>query len=172
MPIHSESVLKLILDNKCKRIAEVGIWKSKTVKHVLKNTKQVKEYWAIDSWCFFGSDKGRMSRLTPNDWNSLYKYACTLMRYFSALKVLRMESVEAASIFPLEYFDMVYIDADHSMAALERDIIAWIPHIRKDGILSGHDYNSRRHKDVAVVIDRLFGNNITLLEDCVWATKL
>jgi hypothetical protein len=36
--------------------------------------------------------------------------------------------------------DLIFIDATHSYEAAIADIRAWTPHVRKGGILCGHDY--------------------------------
>jgi hypothetical protein len=34
----------------------------------------------------------------------------------------------------------VYIDANHTHEEVKKDIQAWLPKIKKGGIISGHDY--------------------------------
>ena len=36
--------------------------------------------------------------------------------------------------------DWVYIDADHRYEAVRRDILAWLPKVKKGGVIAGHDY--------------------------------
>jgi len=49
-------------------------------------------------------------------------------------------SVEAAKQFKDDYFDFVYIDADHTYKGVTADLEAWYPKVRKGGMLAGHDY--------------------------------
>ena len=49
-------------------------------------------------------------------------------------------SVEASRDFPDGHFDLVYIDGNHSYAAVVEDIKAWRPKVKPGGILAGHDY--------------------------------
>jgi hypothetical protein len=44
-----------------------------------------------------------------------------------------------ASVWPWQA-DVVYIDADHSYESVLADINAWTPHVRRGGILCGHDF--------------------------------
>lgn len=50
------------------------------------------------------------------------------------------QSHEVADLYDHRSLDMVFIDADHSYAAVSRDIDAWLPKVRKGGIIAGHDY--------------------------------
>ena len=49
-------------------------------------------------------------------------------------------SVEAASKFK-EKIDAVFIDSCHTYEHAKADIASWYPHIRKGGLLTGHDYS-------------------------------
>jgi hypothetical protein len=42
--------------------------------------------------------------------------------------------------FGEQYFDMVYIDADHSYNAVLQDLEAYYPLVKSGGFLAGHDY--------------------------------
>jgi len=68
--------------------------------------------------------------------------------------------------------DFVFIDANHMYEPVKEDIEAWYPLIRKDGIISGHDYNGmgdkRRGWGVKRAVDERFGNNVNVLPGLVW----
>lgn len=53
-------------------------------------------------------------------------------------------SEDAAREVPDGSLDFVYIDANHELMPVLRDIYAWVPKVKKGGIISGHDYVSRR----------------------------
>jgi cephalosporin hydroxylase len=57
-------------------------------------------------------------------------------------RVLAQPSVEAAATFTDESCDVIWLDADHSYAAVRADIEAWWPKVRPGGILGGDDYHS------------------------------
>lgn len=56
------------------------------------------------------------------------------------VEFIRKTSLEAAKDIPDGSLDFVYIDAMHDFDNVMLDIIAWSPKVRKDGIVSGHDY--------------------------------
>ncbi len=75
------------------------------------------------------------------------------MYWFPQLHVLRMSSLEAAKMFPRKYFDLVFLDSDHSYEAVVNDIKVWLPLIKEGGLLTGHDYNKTHPGVVKAVTD-------------------
>lgn len=63
-------------------------------------------------------------------------------------------------------FDLIYIDGDHDYDSVNRDIRISIPHIKPNGYLSGHDYNSSCPGTIKAV-DNHF-KNIEIFEDSSW----
>ena len=53
---------------------------------------------------------------------------------------VRMPSVLAARTYPDRGLDFVFIDGEHTYEAVCEDIRAWLPKVKKGGILAGHDY--------------------------------
>ena len=49
-------------------------------------------------------------------------------------------SVEAAKDFQDNYFDYIYIDADHHYQPIKADLDAWYPKLKVGGVFGGHDY--------------------------------
>jgi len=167
---------EIILDNKYERIAEIGVWKSHTVQKIFKSEsgKIIKEYWGVD-WWLRPTDPiyGHYCTRTQESWDQLHLKACKLMYYFPQLRILRMASLEAVQIFPEKYFDLVFIDADHFYEPLKQDIKNWLPLVREEGIISGHDYGSRRFPGCMKAVDECFGKDDVIPYDCsVWAKKI
>ncbi len=71
------------------------------------------------------------------------------LRFGKRAKIMRMTSLEAAEKFTDATLDFVFIDGDHSYAAVKADIAAWWPKLISGGLLSGHDY--RDDKDYGVI---------------------
>ena len=53
-------------------------------------------------------------------------------------------SMDAVKDFADQSIDAVYIDANHKYEFVVEDIAQWTKKIRKDGIISGHDYSKIR----------------------------
>lgn len=52
-------------------------------------------------------------------------------------------SIDAAKFFNAESLDLVYIDAAHDYLSVRDDIQAWWPKVKRGGIISGHDYETK-----------------------------
>ncbi|MCE9531545.1 MAG: class I SAM-dependent methyltransferase [Planctomycetes bacterium] len=61
--------------------------------------------------------------------------------------ILQSDSCEAAESIADGSLDFVFIDADHTYEAVRKDIHAWWPKVRPNGLMSGHDYDARKDKD-------------------------
>lgn len=162
--------------SKPQKVAEVGVWKGHTVKHLLKTRNagdKISEYWAIDRWNLLPEEYGRMHNRSIEDWDQMYWYVCHLLLWFPQLRVLRMDSEVAASLFPDRYFDLVFIDADHYYEAVKADIPLWLPKIKKGGVLIGHDIGNKRHPGVKKAVTEAFGNDFYVPEGSyVWIHKV
>jgi Methyltransferase domain len=58
------------------------------------------------------------------------------------LRVMRMESLEAASLFELSdhYIHFIFLDGDHEYDYVYRELMVWAKQIEDGGIIAGHDY--------------------------------
>jgi predicted O-methyltransferase YrrM len=74
-----------------------------------------------------------------NEYNFQYTYR-TLLPYGERSSMIKASSQVASSFFPDNYFDFVYIDADHSYHAVCNDIECWWPKCKDGGMFAGHDY--------------------------------
>ena len=63
-----------------------------------------------------------------------------LARFESRTEILRMRSETAVNFVPNKSCDFIYLDANHSYAAVWNDLNLWFPKLRVGGTMSGHDY--------------------------------
>jgi hypothetical protein len=55
-------------------------------------------------------------------------------------KLMRKPSLAAAARVPDEWLDFVFLDGDHRHDAVAADIRAWMPKVKKGGLICGHDF--------------------------------
>lgn len=175
--LHSRIILQLIKENNFKKIAEIGIFEARSARYILRNCHDsIDEYWGIDKYDEnFPENSYKFPRTKIQQWHDMYWRACRYMPFFQKFRLLKMESEEAAKLFDYyasftknkEYFDFVYIDADHTYEMVKRDINLWYPLVKSGGIIGGHDYGFPdevvRYGGVQKAVDEIFGNNDTVL---------
>jgi cephalosporin hydroxylase len=108
-----------------RRFCEVGIWKGGGIKKLweyIKDRDDV-EIYGVDIF-----DDLEVENQCKENLNG------------TGIRVMKERSVDAAKYFTDGYFDMVFIDADHSYESVLADIRAWMPKIRDGGMIAGHDY--------------------------------
>ena len=67
---------------------------------------------------------------------------------------IQSTSEEASTLYDYESLDFVFIDGSHDLSSVIRDIQNWLPKVKRDGILAGHDYG---HTGVQLGVDGFFG---------------
>ena len=56
------------------------------------------------------------------------------------VKIFREDSINVVSNFNDNFFDWIYIDTDHSFNTTYKELITWKSKVKRNGIISGHDY--------------------------------
>jgi len=80
-------------------------------------------------------------------------------------------SFDAVERFKDESLDFVYIDGDHSFDNVTRDILLYLPKIKKTGFIGGHDY-SPEHPGVREAIRYCGLEEGLFFADTSWLYKL
>lgn len=176
---HCDLVADIILERSYEKIVEIGVWEGWMVHGVLSSpaNKIIKEYWAVDQWTILSDPDWRSwTEITQEEWDRKYFITCQLMCQFPQLKVVRMPSVKVATMFSESYFDFVYIDGDHRYDAVKSDIEAWLPLIKRGGMIAGHDYlyRSGKHRSpcgVKPAVDDYFEKDVLAKPFTVWVVE-
>ena len=173
---HRPVLVDLINYNNYQIVAEIGVAKGRTCKKILRSCPEIKIYWAIDHWKHYKSGD-RFKHYSEDAWKMTYDGVCGLFQWFTNLRVLRLDSLRAAKLFPPGYFDIVFIDADHRYEHVRGDTIAWMPKVKKGGLLCGHDYpdnpRRRKYKGVVAAVNEIVGKeDLMLFPANVWAKEM
>lgn len=115
--------------------AEVGVLRGQYSVR-LNATLVPKELHLIDSWGKHLASFADYTSFTPQHWLEIME---KVQRKLPNAKLHRTLSTEGAKEFPDNYFDFIYIDADHDRCY--EDLVAWYPKLKNGGIIAGHDYH-------------------------------
>ena len=64
---------------------------------------------------------------------------------FSGFELIGRKVINYSSLD--NFFDYIYIDAEHTYEAVKKDLRAWYPKLKKNGTLFGDDYYWREEDD-------------------------
>ena len=84
---------------------------------------------------------------------------------------VKKDSIVAAASFENEYFDFIFIDANHDYSSVISDIESWNPKLNKTGIISGDDYHPY-WIEVMKAVDEKFGERVKKDYSPCWYIKL
>ena len=133
--------------NKNLKIVEIGVFKGDFSKFIFDKLEPI-EFHLIDLFdgnTFSGDKDG--NNITYTNMSDEYDKLTT---YFKEKNVHlhKGNSSEVMEKFKDEYFDIVYIDGDHSYDGSLADLEVSLRKVKKNGYISGHDYSKEKEPGV------------------------
>lgn len=132
------------------RIVELGCFRGRSTRALADHCPGI--VYAIDCW--------KIQPYMPPTWSAEFvweEFTFNLQEHLRNGKVVPIRADHGAyHMFPPEWVrgnpserpDMVFIDGDHTLEAVRRDILAWRSRIAPGGLLCGHDANNSDWPDV------------------------
>lgn len=149
------------------RVAELGCWKGRSLCAVAEIIKERKiQVVAVDT--FAGTDgegNGMASPEAAKRENVRQMFLDNTVKFGLHPSIEQMTTHEASLRFPDNYFDLVFIDANHTREGSQRDMQDWWPKVKRGGVLSGHDC---AWKGVADALTAEFGHLVLVDFVNVW----
>lgn len=120
-------------------ICEVGVFKG-SFSEFIHTHLEPSELHLIDIFNGNGhsGDKDGLN-IEYADLGEVYQLLCEKY-HNTSVKVHKGFSKSILKKFDDEYFDVIYIDADHSYESVRKDLDLSLKKVKKGGIISGHDY--------------------------------
>ena len=149
---------------------EVGTWKGMSAAYMaveIINSEKNIRFDCIDTWDVVASQQ---TEISPDLFKGLYeifmKNIEPVMYQINPVKAL---SWDGAALYEDNSLDFVFIDAAHDYDSVRKDINAWFPKVKKQGVIAGHDYG--RHEVRKAVTEFFQDHSIYESEDC-WIVDL
>jgi len=136
---------------------EVGVMKGNHSVEILKELS-IKMLYLVDPYLPYIDYDGYIKKKVILD----KRYARKKLMYYNNIMFIYMSSKKASNMFKDEYFDFVYIDANHSYKHVYNDICVWYPKVRVGGMIGGHDFNTQHNDVILAVFDFIDKYNLQL----------
>jgi len=126
---------------------EVGSWKGRSAAfmavEIINSGKDIKVS-CVDLFEYYdGNTDLTADKFTDSNGMSLYEQFLNNVKPVSnIISAVKDFSDKAAAKFQDNSIDFCFIDAAHDYAHVKQDVEAWLPKIKKGGIIAGHDYES------------------------------
>jgi len=129
--------------------AEIGVFRGQFSQQIVGKTRPRKLH-LIDPWKYqAGSDysaswyggEGRDQGFMDAVYDEVRQHFQAQI-LANEVQFHRKPSVEAASDFPADYFDWIYVDGDHHYEAVLQDLRAFYPKVKLGGYVAGDDYGT------------------------------
>ena len=120
--------------------AEIGVHRgeySVQIYNFFKKEKFNLNFFLVDQWIVDDEFKEYGS----NNLDVAYKHVQQRFKNNKDIKIMNTSSLNASKDFKDEYFDFVYIDANHDYEFVLQDLKLWFPKLKSKGILFGDDYS-------------------------------
>jgi cephalosporin hydroxylase len=142
-------------------VIEIGVWQGYTSLIMAAGSAHRPEtrVLSVDRWIPTSGTKG-----ASGDWVAalidlrIYLRIAADTGLLSRIVPLRMASVEAAGVWPIEagLAGLIHLDATHTYDEVMADVRAWVPHLASGGVMAFHDYYPA-YPGVMKAVDELSG---------------
>jgi predicted O-methyltransferase YrrM len=160
-------------------VVELGAWLGETTVCLAAASRLANggPVYAVDT--FRGSDSGcqpRVGAYGGSTWE-VFQQNVRGAGVESHVRAVRATTVEAGRAWgagdggPV---GLLFIDADHSYAAVREDTETWLPHVVSGGVVAWHDHNAA-HPGVVKVVEEVVASGVVVNPTSVagffWANK-
>jgi len=154
-PINNrQNFADIINENHYEKVAEIGVRRGWFSDWLLRNTKAT--VYSIDCWVDGQENVGTHK--------TIHETVDRLYEHKERSIIIKAFSEQIVNDFKDETFGLIYIDALHR--AVDFDIRAWWPKLKRGGCMAGHDYGNQWPTVCKAVDAFVKENNLKL-----WVTK-
>lgn len=141
------------------KIAEIGVFKGDFSKFIFSEISP-SELHLIDIFegQMCSGDKDG-NNIVWTDLEIEYELLKEYFVNFDNVKIHKGFSYDVLLKFDDEYFDIVYIDGDHSYDGVKRDLEVSYKKVKKNGLICGHDYTEKMFMGVVRAVNEFCQEN-------------
>jgi len=127
-----------LTNNNCKIGIEIGSYRGNYAKYLLDNWKGY--LYLVDVWKKMDLIEYTDMSNQENPKEIIGDVFDNLSGYEDRTTLIRGSSNNTDHLFPDEFFDFIYIDANHKYKYVLHDMKKWYPKLKTGGIFAGHDF--------------------------------
>lgn len=144
---------------------EIGSYSGESTEIFLKSGK-IKKMYCIDPWQtgYDDNDGASFSNMPMVE----RMFEDRILYDYPQVEKIKMPSWKARELFENESVDFVYIDGNHTYRYVKDDIKNFLPLIKKDGLIGGHDYTNDNHPGVRRAVDEVLSREKKTFMDTSW----
>lgn len=144
-------------------IVELGSFKGMSTAYLASGARDGEgaHVWAIDPWDLPGNPYGKHGYSAPIVREE-FERQLRALRLWSRVTPVREFSTAAAADWPGPSVGLLFVDADHSEAAVRADVAAWRPHLALGHVIAFDDLDTPRNPGVRVVVEELVAEGYRL----------
>lgn len=157
---------------------EIGSFAGESTEIFIRSGK-IKKIICIDPW---NDEIFKNIGFSANDIYKRFKLRLSYLKdelgVLPSIGISKRLSVDAAPLLEDNAYDFVYIDGDHTKKGVQEDIRNYLPKLKPNGILAGHDYypndQFKNNKikyifpDVPIGVDEMIGKPDKIFPDTSW----
>lgn len=151
---------------------EIGSWRGRSTSYMgveIINSGYDIKFDCIDTW--EGSIEHENHFLVKESklWEEFNRNIEPVKHVVNPIK---MNSVDASKLYEDYSLDFIFIDAGHDYKDVVNDILNWIPKLKINGVIGGHDYlskdNTKCCAGVNRAVDEIFNKNEIIIRNHSW----
>jgi predicted O-methyltransferase YrrM len=127
-----------LTENNYKMGIEIGSYKGVYSKYLLDNWKGY--LYMVDVWMKLPESEYVDISNQENPKEIIGEVFDNLIGYEDRTTLIRGSSRSTSHLFPDEFFDFIYIDANHKYQYVINDLQNWYTKLKSGGVLAGHDW--------------------------------
>jgi len=159
-----KNIAEKISDNAV--IVEIGSFLGGSINYLINHISKDKSVsvYCVDDWKFENISHGHMALCKPKEEKPyIAQFWDNVPECETRITTLQMDSILASKNFADKSIDFLFIDGCHTYPYVKNELLAWLPKIKDNAIILGHDYSSSH--DIQKMVCEIFNNNVNFTEN-------
>lgn len=164
----SELILDLrtfLKHNKFKgsNMIEIGSYMGESTM-LFASSQLFNKIYAIDP--YIGDEP--FNSLSEITWKDVKEQFYINTRFFNNIELIQEYSQYTVSKFEDKSIDFIYIDANHTYESVKNDLQLYLPKLKSNSVIAGHDYCDIKWPGVIKAVNEVLGKPNKVYQDSSW----